>query len=218
MKKNYLLFLFLLISTLAIGQTKPIAPHKLLGKGEVKIHGQFVPALEFSIINKKPALSFDVAGHAIYNQYLYAGLYYNGLVTPIKKNITYTIIAGSNGQFSYPAQDEANLSLQHYGFEFGYLWRSDQTLQLTPAIKIGTGKVELIHPLDYNLVENNVITITPFVTGHYMLNDWFKISAGIGYRYVQGVEGEDEYSLDKNSFNSPLVRIGLSTGWYNLIK
>lgn len=218
MKNIFILTLTIFISSLAFSQTRPIPPHKLLGKGEVKIHGQIAPALEFSFINNKFAATVDVSGSAIYNQFLYLGGYFNSTINPVKKEIEYTIVAGPDGQFTYPAKDDGTIEIYHYGLEFGYLWRSDQKLQASGSLKLGTGKLTLYHPLEYKIYDNNITVITPSVNGHYMLNDWVKLTASIGYRMALGIDDNEQFDISSSVMNSPMIRLGINAGWFNLIK
>lgn len=215
MKNSFLLFVFLLVSLSVFAQTEK--QHRLLGKGKFKIHGQLVPALELSLVNKKPAIITDVAAHAIYNQYLYLGLFYNGVLNTIPKQIQYEVTAGGNNQIKFITREDGSVDMYSYGIEGGYIWGSNRKFHFSGGAKIGTGKVTLYHPLDYKILDYSITTFTPVINGHFMPNHFVKVTAGIGYRGVFGVTSNSFYEIKRSDFNGPVLRLGVNIGWFKLL-
>jgi hypothetical protein len=120
----------------------------------------------------------------------------------------------------------------HGGFWLGYIHKPHKAVNFGLNARLGWGAISLTDKTykDYNDSWNNlmydaVFVITPEFDLNLNLLKWMRVSMGVGYRFVTGVDQtymyddpdqgmiEKEY-FDKNAFNSVTGNITLAFGWF----
>lgn len=97
------------------------------------------------------------------------------------------------------------------GLYFGYLHTSSRLIHFTVETFIGSGEVNLRYSSDNEdlLDDDRVFVIDPSVNGELNLTNFMRVTLGIGYRFVNGVNLED---LDDGDFSSPTIRVSVRFG------
>jgi len=101
----------------------------------------------------------------------------------------------------------------HGGLWLGYTSNRKALVHLQASLRIGGGSVDVFQlNRDRFEREDAVFVLTPNVGGEVNITNWFKISAGIGYRWTNGVNNTLDYSdSDLSSLNGEIV---LKFGWF----
>lgn len=154
---------------------------------------------EFSSYDKKFAASTGASFGILFNQQLYVGAFGSGMISPGLELI--------NDEF-----DEFYPGFGHGGLMIGGIMATDKLLHLDLNAKFGFGGHKISednfpHDPDYDAV----FTITPSVSAELNVAPFFKVKAGVGYRYVSGFQ---EGTANKNILNSPTGSVSLIFGWF----
>ena len=124
-------------------------------------------------------------------------------------NHTFVIGGGGYGLASDVKIDGNDLKLDYGGFELEYIWRSDSVLHFTIHMGIGGGKVEMIDPV-YN--SDKFFYIEPTFNGEVNLLKFFRINAGVGYFWVDNIQGMPGLSSgDVRGISGTIV---FKIGWF----
>ena len=124
-------------------------------------------------------------------------------------NHTFVIGGGFYGLSSDIKIDGNRLQMEYGGFEFEYIWQSDRVLHFTIHTSIGGGRVEMIDPV-YN--SDRFFYIEPTINGEVNLLKWFRINAGIGYFWVDNIQGMP--GLSSNDIRGITGTIVFKFGWF----
>lgn len=107
------------------------------------------------------------------------------------------------------------LELGHGGFWLGYAIGSFNVLHLHLGGRIGWGAVNV------DLTDNNirysdldrVFVMTPEAGLELNVTKWFRLSGGIGYRWVQGID-ENNIALEQDALDGLVATLGVKFGWF----
>jgi len=124
-------------------------------------------------------------------------------------NHTFVIGGGGYGLASDIKIDGNDLQMDYGGFELEYIWRSDSVLHFTIHMGIGGGKVEMIDPV-YN--SDKFFYIEPTFNGEVNLLKFFRINAGIGYFWVDNIQGMP--GLSSSDVRGITGTIVFKIGWF----
>ncbi len=197
MKKFYLLLLLLFI----LVQTNAFAADEETLLGSDFTSGGFGgPVLKVSQVNNETAILMGGRGGWIVNHSLILGGGGYGLVNEIK--VPGVFIDGR----------QANLQFGYGGFEMEYISKPMELVHYSIYLLVGAGGIE--HTLWYDDdYENNtrtdndaVYVIEPAINVNLNVTPFFRISGGVSYRYVTGVDiaGTSNEELTQPSYNLTL--------------
>ena len=124
-------------------------------------------------------------------------------------NHTFVIGGGFYDLASDVKIDGNDLQMEYGGFELEYIWRSDSVLHFTIHMGIGGGKVEMIDPV-YS--SDKFFYIEPTLNGEVNILKWFRINAGIGYLWVDNIQGMP--GLSSSDVRSITGTIVFKFGWF----
>ena len=123
-------------------------------------------------------------------------------------NHTFVLGGGYYGMASNIRIDGSTTDMEYGGFEFEYIWQSDRVLHFTVHVGIGGGRVQMIDP--YN--EDRFFYTEPTINLEVNLIKWFRINAGIGYLWVDNIQGMPGLSTsDVRSITGSIV---FKFGWF----
>jgi hypothetical protein len=162
--KQYLLILIVMVLIIPISAFAE--EDTLVGNGfDNGGYGGFV--LKFKSIGGNMGVIIGGRGGWIINHTVVIGGGYYGLANDIKI-------------------DGRDLQMEYGGFEIEYIWRSDQVVHFTIHTGIGGGQVETVSG---GFSQDKFFYIEPTFSGEVNILKWFRINAGIGYLWVDNIEG-----------------------------
>jgi hypothetical protein len=186
MKKHLLIFIVLVliipISTFAEEKT-------IVGDG-IDHGGYGAPVLKFMSIGGDLGVIVGGRGGWIINHTIVIGGGYYGLANDIT-------IEGRDLQMDYG------------GFEIEYIWRSDSVVHFTIHTGIGGGKVEMVIG---GFFQDKFFYIEPTFNGEINLMSWFRINAGVGYFWVDNIQGMP--GLSSSDVRGITGTIVFKFGWF----
>lgn len=231
--KKYILIAFSLIMTISAGNLLAQDQEmKYLFQGkdkDVSISGFAGIFNEFSGFDGDFAFSMGGGAALLIDQRFYIGGYGLGLTTRHLK---------SYDRYNYDGTELDNLvdvytRFGHGGFWLGYIHNPKKAINFGGNLKLGWGSYSLTDKKypgeDYkweNYAIDNVFVITPQADLNMNLLKWMRLSVGVGYRIVTGVD-KTYYTMDennnlvekpymeKNALNSVTGNITLAFGWFN---
>jgi len=124
-------------------------------------------------------------------------------------NHMFVIGGGGYGLSNNITIDGNDLQMDYGGFEIEYIWRSDSILHFTVHTGIGWGKVEM---LDGEYVSDKFFYLEPTFNGEVNIMSWFRINAGVGYFWVDNIQGMP--GLSSGDVRSITGNIVFKFGWF----
>ena len=232
-------FILILSSIILLADLSFAQDMKYLFQGEdknVSISGFAGVINEFSGFDGDFAFSMGGGGAMLIDQRFFIGAYGQGVTTRHLRTFTRmeTSETGEKFNVTYP---DVYTRFGHGGFWLGYIHNPHKAINFGINARLGWGAISMTDKTykDYDeswnkLMYDNVFVITPEVDLNLNLLKWMRVSFGIGYRVVTGVNDtynyiytdpitfeeeviEKEY-FDKNAFNSLTGNITLSFGWF----
>jgi hypothetical protein len=185
MKKNLLILIFLVL----IIPFSVVAEEKTIAGDGIESGGYGGPVIKFTSFAGNFGVIVGGRGGWIINHTFVIGGGYYGLASNIK-------IDGSTTDMEYG------------GFEFEYIWQSDRLLHFTVHLGTGGGRVQMLDP--YN--EDRFFYIEPTVSLEINLIKWFRINAGIGYLWVDNIQGMP--GLSSSDVRGITGTIVFKFGWF----
>lgn len=132
--------------------------------------------------------------------------------------IDHTIAIGGGGlgltndvKFDETTEGDRFISFGYGGFYIGYLHNSHRLIHFTLETFIGGGEVNLRYQSDNEdlLDDDRVLVIDPAINAELNLTNFMRVTLGVGYRFVNGVNLE---GLNDEDFSSPTVRATIRFG------
>ncbi|MDR9363963.1 MAG: hypothetical protein RI575_01390 [Balneolaceae bacterium] len=132
--------------------------------------------------------------------------------------IDHTVAIGGGGlgltndiKFDETPEGDRYISFGYGGLYFGYLHNSQDMLHLTVETFIGSGEVNLRYNSDNEDLfdDDRVFVIDPTINVELNLTNFMRVTIGVGYRFVNGVNLE---ILDDKDLSSPTFRSTIRFG------
>lgn len=132
--------------------------------------------------------------------------------------IDHTIAIGGGGlgltndiKFDETQEGTRYISFGYGGFYLGYLNNSGRLVHFTVETFIGSGEVNLRYNSDNEdlLEDDRVFVLDPSVNAELNVTSFMRVTLGVGYRFVSGVNTQ---SLDDEDFSSPTIRASIRFG------
>ncbi len=193
-------------------------PRFLFGSENVVLSGFGGPLAEFCSIDQKFDLYDGGGGALLINQTWFIGGYGMGLATKHYREDLKDVTGIARPK----------LYFEHGGIWLGYIHQHYKPLHGGFSLKLGGGEISLVDeffqygPLDERKATDRIFVITPQLEGELSLAPWVKFNAGIGYRYVAGIDkkyqypGQEEHLYyDKKHFSRPFFSAGFYFGYFN---
>jgi len=194
--RNILLyFSLILLSTGLFSQTDN--NYEYLSAGDWRLSGFGGYLIEFSGFDGELGVSNGGGGALLVNHTFFLGGYGMGLSNDLI--------------FQTPDNTSLHIGFKHGGFWAGYLFKSNKVLHLGVSSKFGWGILSVDDNLENELDKDNVFVISPQLELEANVARWFKINAGLGYRYTAGVT--NPYVVDDIT-NSPSFSLSFLFGWF----
>ncbi|MBL7826560.1 MAG: hypothetical protein JNJ57_08020 [Saprospiraceae bacterium] len=120
--------------------------------------------------------------------------------------------------FDNPLANKEHLVLGYGGLWLGYTIPSNKLLHLYTSLKIGGGgaAVTRFDEDDWDFEDQPLRDITfvavPEAGLELNIARWMRLSGSVGYRFVGGFEGWQEYG--KRDLNAPVYQLTLRFGWF----
>ena len=185
--KKYLLILFVLVLVVPFSS---FAEEKTLVSDGIESGGYGGPVVKFMSLGGNLGVIVGGRGGWIINH-------------------TFVIGGGFYGLASNITIDGNTTDLEYGGFEFEYIWQSDRVLHFTVHMSIGGGRVQMI---DGDFFQDQFFYIEPSFNGELNIMSWFRINAGIGYLWVDNIQGMPGLSTsDVRSITGSIV---FKFGWF----
>lgn len=199
-------------------------PQFLFQDGNMLVSGFGGPIAEFWIHDNSFAMSNGGGGAVLLNQRFFIGGYGMGLST---RHFREDLKGLSTVQMERPM-----VCFNHGGLWLGAVFMHHKTMHFGFSTKLGGGEIALIDEyFDSNIDErkavDKVFVVTPQIEFEMNLTPWMKFNAGLGYRYVGGIDRFYQYSnddflvhfyYDKHHFNAPFLSAGFQFGWFDQSK
>lgn len=173
-------------------------------------HGGFgAPVLKFTQVNGSPALMVGGRGGWIINHTVSLGFGAYAQVTGNKES-TY---------LDPLSNEHPTLMFTQLGFELEYILASNKAIHATALVNIGSGNLSYqIMDMNYHDYYDNervnrfgmdwFFQVEPSVNVELNITKWFRLAAGIGYRFVSGVDykfqGEEYTNSDLTGLSGNL--------------
>jgi len=124
-------------------------------------------------------------------------------------NHTFVIGGGGYGLANDITIDGRDLQMDYGGFELEYIWRSDSVVHFTIHFGIGGGKVEMINT---GYFSDKFFYMEPTFNGELNLLKWFRINTGVGYFWVDNIQGMP--GLSSSDVRGITGTIVFKFGWF----
>ena len=176
----------------------------LIGNGEVTHGGFGGPVVKYTQIKGEPALLVGGRGGWIINHSFIIGGGGYGLVNDIRPNI---IIPGNR---EYPF-----INFGYGGVELEYIIQSDRLLHFSIYTLIGGGTVSYRGEFweddgdDWDSPSDAFFVFEPSANVELNIISFFRINAGVSYRFISGVDFDD---LKNNDLAGPSAILTLKFG------
>ena len=208
------LILFMILACLLMGVARIQAQEEdsiqFLLSENVKLSGFGAPFVEFSSITDEFAVCVGGGGALMINRSLFAGAYFEGIVT---RHYMDELAEFAN-------LERPQVSFEHGGIWLGYVYKHQKAIHGGLSMKLGWGSIDLDgeeiydNPLEDSDHNDRIFVIQPQLEVEFNLTQWFKINVGAGYRFITGNDAtylDDQGNHIKyystNDFNSPVGTI-----------
>jgi hypothetical protein len=203
MKHIFTLLLFVFVYTNTFAQDDET--QYLFELHDLSVSGFGGVLLEYTTIDGSFGLLTGGGGAVILNQTFYLGGFGCGLTTD---HIWPDIYPDEHSNTNpLPAKfSNMSLNLGYGGLWIGYINQSHKLVHWGINAKIGGGNVSLIDR-DYYIDESdlvaddNIFVFIPTVEAEVNLAKWFKVSGGIGYRFVGSLDDKTYTNVSGNVVN-----------------
>ncbi len=188
------LIIFLIISVSAQ------RPQTLLGDGIEYTSGFGGFMLTFPTIDGDVWSMTGGGGAVIINNQFYLGGYGYGLADDKRE------IDGGGTEYS--------IDFSYGGIMMGYIIMPERIVHIDVMTKVGWGEISL-RPIPaqptIDIVGDNVFLVVPSVAAEVNMTSWFKLNAGFGYQFANGV---DNIFYQDGDFNGITYNLSLLFGWF----
>jgi len=228
--KKYTLITLGLFLALFINTTSAQEMQTLFGGGEDKASVSGFGGIfnEFSGFDGDFAFSMGGGAALLIDQRFFIGGYGLGLTTRHLRSYNVYNYDGTPDIML----DDVYTRFGHGGFWLGYIHNPKKAINFGGNLKLGWGSYSFTnkrYPYEEDSWEtyalDNVFVITPQVDMNMNLLKWMRLSVGVGYRVVTGVDKtyytmenntlvEKPY-MEKNALNSVTGNVTLAFGWFN---
>lgn len=175
-------------------------PQFLISEG-VTFSGFGGPMYEFSDIDGDFVLSMGGGGALLINQQVFLGGYGMGLVTSIQRPVA-----------SEQVSEDMSINFGHGGLWLGYIHQPYQLIHFGFSAKVAGGGIDLQDADHVSLADDAVFVLTLQPEVEVNVLKWFKVNAGIGYRWVTGV---NLAGFTNQDFSHMAGSIRLMFGWFD---
>jgi hypothetical protein len=170
--KKILLFLLLIFTFPALAQDETLI------SGEIESGGFGGPAIKITTINGENAVMVGGRGGWIINHSLVLGGGGYGLVTDVKAKV--------------PDSIHQYIEMGYGGLDLEYISLSNDLLHLSVGLLIGGGgigyKNENNNVFNGTNNKNSFFVLEPSVHANLNITHFFRIAAGVSYRYISGLK------------------------------
>jgi len=180
----------------------------LIGNDDISHGGFGGPVIKYTQIKGEPGVLVGGRGGWIINHSFIIGGGGYGLVNNIHANNT--VMAGFWGT-------EPFINFGYGGLELEYIIKSDQLIHFSVYTLIGGGSVTYRNELwndnndwdDWNFGSDAFFVFEPAANVELNIISFFRISAGVSYRFISGVEFDD---LKNSDLDGPSAALTLKFG------
>ncbi|MBD3167538.1 hypothetical protein GF324_13140 [bacterium] len=195
--------LAVLLMVLIVAATAHAQPRSLFGSDEFEIGGFGGVGTHYTTFKGDPGFLVGGFGAFHVNKVIYLGIGGYGLTT-------------RHDAPAFPSGEDAVWNMGYGGGLVGVIWKSDDILHLAGDVLIGGGGVgKGLKDYDYDEdddehrhLEDEFFMVQPMVHGVLNVTSWMRVTAGAGYRFVNGV---DTRGLDNSDLSGPVA--GLTFRW-----
>lgn len=101
----------------------------------------------------------------------------------------------------------SKLSLDYSTFELEYTYRTNRLLHFTAPFRIGGGDMhyQIENDGDADEPSTSFLVVEPGVTAELNIVSWFRVSAGVSYRWITGSDLPDLTDGDLNNLSGGLT-------------
>lgn len=111
-------------------------------------------------------------------------------------------------------EDNPVLDIAHGGLWLGYSYRSYKLLHPYANVRLGYGAahIDLEQDFDHRLEIDQITAVTPEIGVELNVTKFFHITAGVGYRWINGVSDSTPYT--NNDFSGMNAALSFRFGWF----
>ena len=190
-----LIYTTLLAGILCLGMAQA---QEVLITRDARISGMGGPILEIGSINGSVGVSSGGAGALLVDNF-FVGAY--GLGTASYGTTTWN-------------NENYDIRLDHGGIWIGYFSDMIKLVHLQASLKGGIGTAYLDSERDrfqFNEERDQIFSLQPEIGASVNVTHFFKITGGVGYRWISGV---NLANLQNRDFSSPTFSLGFMFGWF----
>lgn len=125
-------------------------------------------------------------------------------------------VFGMGETFDKPRAGQNQLAMGYGGLWLGYTIPSHKLLHLYASAKIGGGAIgytDFDDHWDFDDDWHDAVLVTVPEAGLELnLTHWFRMSGSVGYRFVNGFEGNS--LVGKRDLNAPVFNLTMRFGWF----
>jgi len=174
------------------------------------------PLVTFSNVEGSFSVDLGATGGFIINKKIILGAYLSNLMTKPPRTDLASI--------GYPTYTDGIIKMIHAGGILGYIHKPEKDFHLGVSCSGGLGIISLHAENPDNqstekLYDDRVYIIVPNLFGELNMTSWFKVNAGIGYRFFGKINGsytnpsgEVIPTFNKSDYNKPQLSISLLFG------
>jgi hypothetical protein len=230
--KKYYAFMLTILMSLSLTETRAQEEMQFLIGGkdnDVAISGFAAALMEFSGFDGDFGFSMGGGAAMLVDQRFFIGGYGLGLTTQHQQNLTKVNPYDYDENITYKG---LYTRFGHGGFWLGYIHQPYKPINFGINTKLGWGAVSMTQKTQKDasnrwiyVMNDNVFVITPELDVNLNLLTWMRMSLGLGYRFVTGVNDTYDYwnendelvqadYFSKNALNSVTGSITFAFGFF----
>ena len=216
--RSKILFICIIICHSALplfAQNKSDRFHMVGSERRGQANGYISPYISLSNVEGYSALDAGATGGVVFNNKFFIGLYGQKLITKIPRT--------NLAKIGYPTFTNGEIDMIHAGGVLGYIHNSRRILNWGLSGSSGMGRIDISAKGPTNkytdkIFDDLVLIFIPKLFVEMKMTRWFKINAGVGYRYVGMINGvyakagETIPTFVQSGYNKPEISFSLVFG------
>lgn len=195
MRNFYVFTIFILLLHLSLKSQENGDFQTIFGGGINRISGFGGPIYNYTTVNGNFTLFSGGGGGVLLNDFFIGGY---GMSS--RTGIDYT--------------SNTELSMSYGGLWFGYSFHAKRAVHPAFSLQTGWGKIKTRDDygnININLINDRIFVVNPEVDLEFNIARFFRISLGINYRFIGGL---DNNSLSFTEASGPGANLMLQFGWF----
>ncbi len=216
--RSKILFVCVIICHSALSlsaQNKNDRFHMLGSERRGQVNRYIGPYIAVSNVEGYTTMDAGATGGVLFNNKFFIGIYGQKLLTKVPRTDLATI--------GYPTFTDGEIEMIHGGGVLGYIHKTNNILNWGLSGSAGIGRIDIFAKGPTNkytdkIYDDFILIVIPKLFVEMKMTRWFKINAGVGYRYVGMINGvynkagETIPTFVQSGYNKPEVSFSLLFG------